>query len=56
MGMISISLLLLLTLEVDMANVAICWGNFYYGLLGCDLLCRYNEALCMATITLPGLQ
>ena len=49
------SLLLAPTLEVDMANIAICLGDFYQGLLGCDLLCRYNEVLGAATITLPGL-
>ena len=48
-GMISITLLLAPTLELDVANVAICLGNFYQGLLGCDLLCRHNETLSMAT-------
>ena len=38
-GMTSMTLLLVPTLEIDMANVAICLGNFYQGLLGCDLLC-----------------
>ena len=37
------------TLELDVANVAICLGNFYQGLLGCDLLCGHNEALGAAT-------
>ena len=48
------TLLLVPTLEIDVANVAICLGNFYQGLLRCDLLCRHNEALGAATITLPG--
>ena len=38
-GMTSMTLLLAPTLELDMSNVAICSGNFYQGLLGCDLLC-----------------
>ena len=53
-GMTSMTLLLAPTLEIDVANVAICLGNFYQGLLGCNLLCRHNEALGAATITLPG--
>ena len=53
MGMTSITLLLVPTLKLDVANIAICLGNFYQGLLGCDLLCRHNEALGTATITLP---
>ena len=44
-----------LSLELDVANIAIFLGNFYQGLLGCDLLCGHNEVLGMATITLPGL-
>ena len=42
------------TLEVDVSNVAVCSGDFYQGLLGCDLLCRHIEALGAATISLPG--
>ena len=53
-GMTSMTLLLVPTLEIDMANVAICSGNFYQELLGWDLLCRQNKALSTATITLPG--
>ena len=53
-GMTSMTLLLVPTLEIDMANVVICLGNFYQGLLGCDLLFGYNEVLSAATITLPG--
>ena len=49
------TLLLVPTLELDVASIAICLGNFYQGLLGCDLLCGYNEALGTATITLPRL-
>ena len=54
-GMTSMTLLLVPTLEIDVANVAICLGNFYQGLLRCDLLCRHNEALGATTITLPRL-
>ena len=53
-GMTSMTLLLAPTLEVDVANVAVCLGDFYHGLLGCDLLCGHSEALSAATITLPG--
>ena len=53
-GMSSMTLLLAPNLEIDVANVTICLGNFYQGLLGCDLLCGHNEALGTATITLPG--
>ena len=49
----SMTLLLATTLEIDVANVAVCLGDFYQGLLGCDLLCRYNEVLSAATISLP---
>ena len=52
-GMTSITLLLAPTLELDVANVAVYLGNFYQGLLGCDLLHGHNEALSAATITLP---
>ena len=37
-GMTSMTLLLVATLELDMGNMAICLGNFYQGLLGCGLL------------------
>ena len=47
--------LLVPTLKVDMANIAICLGNFYQDLLGCNLLCRHNEDLDTATITLSRL-
>ena len=53
-GMTSMTLLLVPTLEIDVAHVAICLGYFYQGLLGCNLLCGHNEALGAATITLPG--
>ena len=53
-GTTSMTLLLAPTLELDVANDAACSGNFYQGLLGCDLLCGYNEVLGAATITLPG--
>ena len=54
-GTTSITLLLVPTLELDLPNIAVCSGNFYQGLLGCDLLCRHNEALSVATINLLGL-
>ena len=54
-GMTSMTLLLVPTLKLDMANIAVCSGNFYQGMLGCDLLCRHNEVLGIATITLPRL-
>ena len=54
-GTIRMTLLLAPTLELDVANIGICSGNFYQGLLGCDLLCRHNEALSTVTIILPGL-
>ena len=49
----SMTLLLVPTLEIDVANITICLGNFYQGLLGCDLLCRHNKALHGATIAFP---
>ena len=49
------TLLLAPTLELDVANIAICSGDLDQGFLGCNLLCRYNEVLGTATITLPGL-
>ena len=52
-GTTSMTLLLVPTLELDVANIAVCSGDFYQGLLGCDLLCRHNEVLSTATITLP---
>ena len=53
-GTTSMTLLLAPTLELDVFNIAFCLGDFYQGLLGCDLLCWYNEALSPAIITLPG--
>ena len=53
-GMTSMTLLLAPTLEIYVSNVAVCSGNFYQGLLGCDLLCRHNEVLGATTISLPG--
>ena len=53
-GTTSITLLLVPTLEIDMANVAICSGDFYQGLLRCDLLCGHNEVRGTTTITYPG--
>ena len=54
-GTTSMTLLLAPTLEIDVANVAVCLGDFYQGLLGYDLLCGHNEALGAATISLPRL-
>ena len=54
-GMTSMTLLLAPILELDMSNIAICSGNFYQGLLRCDLLYGHNEVLGIATITLPKL-
>ena len=54
-GATSITLFLAPTLELDVANIAICLGNFYQELIGYDLLCGHNEALSAAMITLPGL-
>ena len=52
-GTTSMTLLLAPTLELDVANVTVYLGYFYQGLLRCDLLCRHNEALSVAMITLP---
>ena len=53
-GMTSMTILLVLTLELDVANVAVCSGDFYKGLLGCDLLCGHKKALSATTVTLLG--
>ena len=53
-GMTSMTLLLAPTLELDVANVAVCLDDFCEGLLRCDLLCRHKKAPCTATLTLPG--
>ena len=53
-GTTSMTLLLAPTLEINVSNVAVCSGNFYQGLLGCNLLCGHNKALGAATISLPG--
>ena len=52
-GTTSMTLLLAPTFELDVANIAICLSKFCQGLLGCDLLFRHDEALGVATITLP---
>ena len=52
-GTTSMTLLLVPTSEIDVANVAVCSGNFYQGLLGCDLLGGHNKALGTTTISLP---
>ena len=51
-GMTSMTLLLAPTLEIDVANVTICSGDFYQGLLRCDLLCGHNEVLGTTTISI----
>jgi len=38
LGVTSCTLQLAPTLEVDVADVAVCDGTFYQGLMGCDLL------------------
>ena len=53
-GTTSMTLLLVPTLELDVANITVCLGDFYQGLLECDLLWGHSEALSTATITLPG--
>ena len=55
MSMKNMSFLLTPTLEVDVANIAVCLGNFYQNLLRCNALCGHNEALGPATIGLPGM-
>ena len=55
-GMTSMTILLVPTLELDVCNVYNCLGDFYQGFLGCDLLYRYNEVLGTATITVLGLE
>ena len=52
-GTSNITLLLGPMLELDMSSVAIFLGDFYQGLLGCNLLCRHNKVLSVATISLP---
>ena len=54
-GTISLSILLALTLEVEIANVAVCLVDFYLVLIGCDVVYRHNKALGLATIILPKL-
>ena len=48
------TLLLVPTLEVDVANITIRLVDFYQGLLECNLLCGCNEVLGSATIPLLG--
>ena len=55
-GMTSLTLLLVPTLELDMSKIAVCLGNFYQGLLVCNLLCGYNEVFGAANITSPRLE
>ena len=53
-GMTSMTLLLAPTLEIDVANVAICLGDFYQGLLGCDLLLGIMRRLVPLLSVCPG--
>ena len=53
-GTTSMTLLPAPTLEIDVLNFAIFSGNFYQGLLGCNLLCGHNKVLGAATISLPS--
>ena len=53
-GMTSITLLLMPTVELEVAVIVVCSGNFYQGLLGCNLLCGNNKTPSAATITLSG--
>ena len=41
--------LLVPTLEVDVANAVMFLDDFYQRLLGCDVLCRHNEAINIGT-------
>ena len=50
-NMTSMTLLPAPTLELDISNIAVCLGDFYQGLLGCDLMCKHNKVLGVATIT-----
>ena len=45
-GTTSMTLLLVPTLEIDVANVAICSGNFYQGCL--DMICFAGIMKCLA--------
>ena len=49
-GPTSIILLMVHTLELDIAYITIFSSDFYQGFLGCDLLCGHNKALGMAII------
>ena len=53
--MTSMSILLALTLEIDITSVAKYSGDFYQGMLGCDVLCMHSKLLSPATTALPGL-
>ena len=53
MGTSSISMFLAPILEMFMTNVAVCMGDYYQGLLGCNVLCRHNEVVGLATSALP---
>ena len=44
-GTTSMTFLLVPTLEIDVANVTVCLGDFYQGLLGCDLLSSCFQAI-----------
>ena len=43
-GTTSMTLFLAPTLELDIASIVVCLGDFYQGLLRCTLLCGQSEA------------
>ena len=54
-GTCSMTLLVVSTLELDLAGVNICSGDFYQALLGCDLLTGVEPLILgPAMIHLPG--
>ena len=54
-GPTSMTVLLVPTLELNIDNVIEFSGNFYQGLLECNVLCRHNAVLVLTTIALPKL-
>ena len=47
------SILLVSTFKIYIANIAVYLGDFYQGLMGCDMLYRHIKVPCPATIALP---
>ena len=45
LGMTRMYILLMLTLDIEVTNVAVCLGDFYQNLLGCYMVYRHNKAL-----------